>query len=192
MWTLARWSTPIELHELEQKSLKCMIDDVLKFPKVKYVLSLRPNIVAFSDASDEAGGVVIYDEGRIVTVCIPWNHHERSLGIIAKEALAAWLAVFLSTQGANRHRIPILAVDNTNVFFGIINGMSSVKCANSAIGLIRNRCQVCLMWLPTESMPADVISRLQLPESSLVFSRFIHSLLAGGWGNYFVVPQYSS
>jgi len=187
-----RWSVLVDLGDSEVADLKSMVDHVLTFPSVVYDRPQPSGVVAFSDASDLAAGAVIYDEGRIVTICTPWNPHEASLDIIAREALAAWVAVHYATSGNNKRAIPILAVDNTNVFFGIINGMSTIRCANTAIGLIRNRCHVCLMWLPTESMPADAISRLQIPEASVEFSRQICALMDGKWGNYFVVPRFSA
>lgn len=187
-----RWSTEISLSPEEQQAVKKMISDVLIFPTVKYLPPEMPNVFAFTDASDLAAGVVIFDEGRVTTMCFPWNPHEASLDISAREALAAWLGTYYATLGKNRFRTPLLAIDNTTLFFGIINGMSSIKCANTAIRMIRSRCQVCLMWLPTESMPADLISRLQLPQPAQEFVKAIYNLMGDRWGNYFVVPRYSA
>ena len=187
-----RWNAPLELSNQELRDLKGMIDNVSLFPKVSYQSSTPPECVVTTDASDEAAGAVIFILGRVTAICTKWNPHERSLNIIAKEAIAAWLGIANSICGANRHLTPLLAVDNTNVFFGLINGASSILCANTAIGYIRNHCQICLMWLPTESMPADSVSRLEIPTSSLEFTREIIKLMRGKWGHYLVVPRFSS
>ena len=112
----------------------------------------------FTDASNDALGVVIFANGRVEVHARHWSVIERPLRINVKEVVAAcqgviWLSPY---EG----EIIFLGVDNTDAFYDIIAGHAAHIVANECVGLMRRRCALALPWIPTELMPADGASRL--------------------------------
>ena len=110
-----------------------------------------------SDASNDALGVVIFENGRVSVLAREWSTLEKTLSINAKEVIAACQGVIWISPYPGE--TIFLGVDNTAAFFDIISGQSADPVANWCIGYMRRSTALAIIWIPTQLMPADAPSR---------------------------------
>ena len=142
------WDSKLFLPLDEKRSLEKPIAFTLSSPNVFCQPGL-PSRFVFTDASNEALGVVIFANGRAEVHSRGWSSLEEPLPTNAKEPVAA-------CQGGET---VFLGVDNTTAFFDIISGKSPNPVANECAGTIRRITALALNWIPARLMPVDGPSR---------------------------------
>ena len=152
-----RWDQPLSLTPFEIKALEEMKNFVLTFPTVVFEPTAVPFRYVFTDASNEALGVVIFVNGRIEVRSRRWQDFEASLPINSREVIAAGQGIEWACPNPNEAMY--LAVDNTVAFYDIVSGKSKEIFANETVRYIRTSSPLALAWVPSELMPADGPSR---------------------------------